>query len=92
MLWGKAFSWTHIFILNIYYIEYIEHIEHVYSYEHIYVQSADVHFAVPQLISAAQNERGLIRDHSAQTTTRVVGIAYCYWLSLYIHVYVCIYI
>ena len=40
-------------------------------------------FAVLQLISAAGNELGLIRDQSAQTATQAVGIAYCYWLSLY---------
>ena len=39
------------------------------------VQSADVRFAVLQLISAARNELGLIRDQSAQTATRAVGIA-----------------
>ena len=44
-------------------------------WEHIYVQSADVRFAVQQLISAAPNEHGLIREQSAQTTTRVVGYA-----------------
>ena len=39
------------------------------------VQSADVRFAVQQLISAARNEHGLIREQSAQTTTRVVSYA-----------------
>ena len=47
----------------------------VYIYIYIYVQSADVRFAVLQLISAAWNELGLIRDQSAQTATRAVGIA-----------------
>ena len=35
----------------------------------IYVPSASKHFAVLQLISAAKNKLGLIRDQSAQTTT-----------------------
>ena len=39
------------------------------------VQCADVRFAVQQLISAARNEHGLIREQSAQTTTRVVSYA-----------------
>ena len=47
----------------------------MYIYIYIYVQSADVHFAVLQLISAARNELGLIRDQSAQTATQAVGIA-----------------
>ena len=47
---------------------------YVYIYIYIY-QSADVSFAVLQLISAARNELGLIRDQSAQTATRAVGIA-----------------
>ena len=42
---------------------------------YICVQSADIHFAVPQFISAAWNKRELIMSQSAQTTTRVVGIA-----------------
>ena len=41
----------------------------------MFVQSADVRFAVLQLIVAARNELGLIRDQSAQTAIRVVGIA-----------------
>ena len=49
-----------------------------------YLQSADVRFAVLQLISAARNELGLIRHQSAHTATLAVGIAYRYWLSLYI--------
>ena len=45
------------------------------TYIYPYVQSADVRFAVLQILSAARNEFGLIRDQSAQTTTRAVGIA-----------------
>ena len=33
----------------------------------MYVQSVDIHFTVPQLISAACNEHGWIREQSAQT-------------------------
>ena len=50
------------------------------------VQSADIRFAVQQLISAARNEHGLIRERSAQTTTRVVGYAKLYLLPTYIHI------
>ena len=46
-----------------------------YIYTYIYVQSADVRFAVLQLITAARNELGLIRDQGAQTATRAVDIA-----------------
>ena len=46
---------------------------HVYIYIYIYVQSADLCFAAPQLISAAWNKHGLIRKQSAQTTTPMVG-------------------
>ena len=48
----------------------------IYININICVQSADVRFTVLQLISAARNELGLIRDQSAQTATRAVGIAY----------------
>ena len=41
-------------------------------------QSADLRFAAQQLISAARNEHGLIREQSAQTTTRMVGYIYIY--------------
>ena len=46
----------------------LSHIINMY----IYVQSADVRFAVLQLISAARNELGSIRDQSAQTAIRAV--------------------
>ena len=42
---------------------------------YIYVQSADVRFAVLQLISAARKELGSIRNQSAQTATLTVSIA-----------------
>ena len=48
---------------------------YIVLYTHTYIQSADVRFAVPQLISAAQNEHGLIREQSAHTATQAVGIA-----------------
>ena len=35
-----------------------------------------IRFAVQLLISADRNEHGLIREHSAQTTTRVVRKRY----------------
>ena len=41
----------------------------------IYVLSADICFALLQLISAARNKLGLISDQSAQTATGVVAIA-----------------
>ena len=55
-------------------------------WERIYVQSADVRFAVLQLISAARNELGLIKDQSAQTATRAMDI----YNGAYIHI--CIYV
>ena len=42
---------------------------------YVCVQSADVRFALLQLISAALNELGLIGDQNAQTSTRAVGVA-----------------
>ena len=45
----------------------------------VFVQSADVRFAVPQLISAARNEHGLVR--SAQTAQAVIHI------HIYIYIY-----
>ena len=42
---------------------------YVYMYD-IYVQSADVRFAVLQLISAARNELGLIRDQKHRYALR----------------------
>ena len=45
-------------------------LNNIEMWERINVQSADVRFAALQLISAARNELGLIRDQSAQTTTR----------------------
>ena len=39
------------------------------------LQSADVRFAVPQLVSAARNEHGLMREQHAETATRAVVIA-----------------
>ena len=47
----------------------------------MYVQSGDVRFAVLQLISAARNELGLIRNQSAQTATGAVGICCIYVIS-----------
>ena len=46
---------------------------HIYIYIYIYIYIADVRF-----ISAARNEHGLIREQSAQTTTRMVGYIYIY--------------
>ena len=46
----------------------------MYIYICIYVRSADVRFAVLQLISAARNEHESIMEQSAQTSTRAVGI------------------
>ena len=55
----------------------------------MYVQSADVRFAIPQPISGAWNEHGLIREQSAQTAIRAVGIA---WMYIYIYTYIYVYI
>ena len=48
---------------------------YIYMYIYIYIQFADICFAVLQLISATQNEHGLIREQSARTVTQAVGIA-----------------
>ena len=44
-----------------------------YIYIYIYIQFADIRFAV-ELMSAAWNEHRLMREQSAQTTTRVTAI------------------
>ena len=51
-----------------------------YIYICIYVQSADVRFAVLQLTSAARNELGFIRDQSAQIYKYIYIYIYI-WLS-----------
>ena len=56
-------------------VTYIDINIHTDIYMCVCVQSADVRFAEVQLISAARNELGLIRNQSAQTATRAVGIA-----------------
>ena len=70
--------YTYICIYNIYIYTYI------YIYIYVFIYMINQPFRSLRAHQHSSDQRKILKDHSVQTTARVVSLAYCLWLPFLI--------